>query len=93
MASSNQEAEVSVSLNDVISWIKLSPKHWLAIALVTSAILWLPDSIAEWFGVDGLAQSHKVWIGIACISSLAFLFAHSLCALVPYVKAVCREQY
>ena len=69
-----------MNVSDYISWIKLSPKYWLAIALVATALVGLPAGITDRLGVTEFVGKFRMWIGFVCVASYGLLFTHVLCA-------------
>jgi hypothetical protein len=69
-----------MSTSEWINWIKLSPKYWLAIALVATALICLPLEITGKLGVAEFVDKYRMWIGFVCVVSWGFLFTHLMCA-------------
>ena len=70
-----------MDFSKVVDWIKLSPRHYVAVALASAVLLFLPDSPLTTIGLDHFRATYRGWIGAAFLLSLALLVSHPLAVL------------
>lgn len=75
-----------MGVSEYISWIKLSPKYWLAIALVATSLVVLPDVVTDTLGVTQFVDAFRMWIGFICILSYGLLLTHGLYASKDIIR-------
>lgn len=69
---------MSEKQSETIAWVKLPPKYWFALALVSGGLIFLPKVVTERLGVSSLVSDYRTWIGLSCLVSVGFLLAHYL---------------
>ncbi|GLQ88580.1 superinfection exclusion B family protein [Dyella flagellata] len=57
----------------ILDFIKLSPRYLAAIALITGAMIFLPESALTRLGIARIAGDYKGWLGIGFLASAALL--------------------
>jgi hypothetical protein len=72
-------------------WLKLSPRYLLPIALVTGFVLFAPAGVLEVFGLAGLVEAYRPYLGAAGLLSSALLLTHGLTLGYEWVTARGRQ--
>lgn len=68
-------------LEQIFTWFKPSAKHALPVALVTTALLLVPQAFTDRLGLSLFVNSYRMWIGLAWLFSVALLASLSLLAI------------
>lgn len=63
--------------------IQLKPRFLFGLWLLGAIILFLPDAVAESFGIRDIRQSFRGWIGIGTLAAFAFWCVQ----LIPFYRA------
>jgi hypothetical protein len=63
-------------VEELLSLIKLRPRHFAVIALLGTLILFLPETIATKFGLDLIPPVWRFTIGLATLASYAGIIIH-----------------
>lgn len=67
-----------MNIGDILNWVKLSPRYLFPIAIVASALMFLPAQVLLRFGLHTFAQKYQMWIGFACLAAYSLLLAHAI---------------
>lgn len=66
-----------MNIRDIFNWVKLSPKYLLAIAIIASALLFLPAGVLSRFSLVTFVEKYRMWIGFACLGTYSLLLTHA----------------
>ena len=69
---------------DWLKVIQLKPRFLFAICVLGVVILWLPQSLADIFGVAEIRQVHRTWIGLVTLAGFIFWMVQLLPCLTEW---------
>jgi hypothetical protein len=76
----------------LVEWIKLSPRHYIAVSLASGALLFLPPRAIQTLGLDQFRTTYRGWIGAVFILSSALLLSHPMALLGAQVSEWWKER-
>jgi hypothetical protein len=82
----------SMSFNQYIDWIKLSPKYLMAIAMIATSLILLPVDVTNKLGVAEFVSKFRMWIGFICIVSYGLLLTHILWATKEFLMGIWQQR-
>lgn len=62
----------------LVDWIKLSPRHVLAVFLASAFLAFAPEAILGDLGLTTFRNDYRVWVGVPTVVSGALLATHML---------------
>lgn len=65
-----------ITVQSLVQLLQLRPRHWIAVAAVGAALLFLPDPVRQALGVRQLADNYRQWIGLVVVVSVVLLAIH-----------------
>lgn len=68
-----------------IDWIKLSPKHLLALAAASSFLIFVKSDWLQRIGLTEFRNKYFPWIGIVALLSTALLLSHLLTRIGSWI--------
>ncbi len=75
----------------LVDWIKLSPRHSLAVAIASGVLLFLGDGPLATLGLEQLRAKYRPWIGGIFLLSSVLLLSYPLAALGKRVSTWWRD--
>jgi hypothetical protein len=72
-------------------WLKLSPRYLFPIALVTGFVLLASTGVLEVFGLAGLVEEYRPYLGVAFLLSSALLLTNWLTTGYEWVREKRRQ--
>lgn len=75
-----------MDFSGALSWLKLSPKYLISIAIASGIVLFSPANLIETFGLNEVRDSYKPFIGLAFILSLSLVSASTSFAVYKWIQ-------
>lgn len=75
-----------MDFSGALSWLKLSPKYLVAIAIATGIVLFSPTDLIVRFGLTEIRDTYKPFIGLGFVSSLSLVTASATFAAIKWVR-------
>jgi hypothetical protein len=75
-------------MSDIINWLKaleIKPRYFIGVFVVGCLLLFLPENIADLFGIEQLRSTYRGWIGGGTIAALVFAIVQTIPIIINKV--------
>lgn len=80
-----------MEFSKIIDWIKLKPRHLVAIVVVSGTLLFSPDYLLSRLGLLDFVLENKSWIGGTFLTFIAFLLINTIAYLSEPVQGFIND--
>ena len=77
---------INMDFSKFLDWLKPTPKHYFAIAIVTAILLFSPRNFLERLGVNIIVDQFHPWFGVLFLLSIFLLLSYSVSPLYEFLK-------
>ena len=79
-------------IKSVLEVLKLAPRYLIAVVIICALLLFTPEDLQRSLGITEVVETHRPWIGLALISSLAIWLVAVFVSVGGWVKALWRRR-
>ncbi|TVP14370.1 superinfection exclusion B family protein [Shewanella sp. KCT] len=80
------------AVKSLIEVLKLAPKYLVAVALISGALIFLPESWLELLGLQEMSTQYRAWLGLALLVSVGICIVAVASWIINWVLNIIRQR-
>ena len=80
------------AVKSLIEVLKLAPKYLVAVALISGALIFLPESWLELLGLQEMSTQYRAWLGLAFLVSVGICIVAVASWIINWVLNIIRRR-
>lgn len=80
------------TVKSLIEVLKLAPKYLVAVALISGALIFFPESWLDLLGLKGISTQYRAWLGLAFLISVGICIVAVASWIINWISNIFRRR-